>query len=148
MHQLRLHHCLTVVQNMNLLNRHVTLVHIIEQQFCLVSKHIAEGVRIRSFEIAFLLNHDTSDSQQQRLVGGIAIDAYLLLEMSHCLGIVNGAHRESLTRSNSSQGIRDGGAATRGLYIINKQWLVTTILHLKLRLDGVSELYLPTVDSV
>lgn len=148
MHELWLHRLITVVQDMYLLNRHVAFVHIIEQQFRLIHKHVAKGIRILAFEVALLFNDHASDRQQQRLVGGIAIDTYLLLKMAHRLGVVDGTHGEGLTGSNRYRGVRDGGAATRRLDITDKQWLVTTVFHFKFRLDGMLEYYLPTVDCI
>ena len=147
-HELR-HHCLVaVVENMELLDRHVATIYIVEEDLVLVCQEVAKGVRIFALEVALLLYNDPFECQQKRLVGGIAVYTHLFLKMSQLLGIVDGAHGEFLPRSDRAFRIGDRRAAARGLHIADEQRLVATVLHLKLSLDGMLVHHLPTVDRV
>ena len=146
MHEYRLCHLIGIVEDMYLLQRSVTTVHIVKLNIVYIYFQVTERKIIRPHEILNLADHYTLHRQHKRFFAHITVYGYLLMEMSECLSIINSTHREVLTYPNSLRK-RSRRTPTTCLYILNSQGLKAFILQFELCLDRLFEEHLPHINN-
>ncbi len=97
-HELRLHHLVGVVEQMNLHDWHVAAVHVVELHLIGVGAECADGVGVQALEVLHPLHDDAFEREHEGLFAGVAVYGQLLLEMAHLLGVVGGADRRMSVR--------------------------------------------------
>ena len=130
---------------MDALHRAVTTVHIIKLHFLNIRLDFAQHLVIRTCEIHHIAHHPASHGKDERFVGGIGVEAYLLVEGTHLLGIIHRLYHEALACGNALLGIFHLGAAATLQHVVDNQRLVSLVLHHELSRYGMAELHLSAV---
>ena len=129
MHHDGLYGLISIVQDVNLCHWAVALVDIVELHAVDVNEQITESQRIVAREVDDLIDDNAFQREHQRLVAIGGVDADLLLEMSHRLGIVGGTNGEIGCTVDESFRIVDGGASAAGADVRDADVVIALVMQ-------------------
>ena len=145
MHHNRLHHAVGRIEDVDALYRTVASVYVIKLHFLNIRFDFAQQLVVRTGKVYHAAHNFTSHHDDERLVRGIAVEAYLLHEGTHLLGVVDCLDRKSLACSNLLLRIFHRCAAAALQYVIDHQSLVALVLHHELSSYRLAEHHLSAV---
>ena len=130
----RVHHdglygLISVVQDVNLCHWAVALVDFVELHAVDINEQVAESQWIVAREVDDLIDDNAFQCEHQRLVAIGGVDADLLLEMSHRLGIVGGTNGEIGGAVDESFRIVDGGASAAGAHVRDADVVIALVMQ-------------------
>ena len=130
---------------MDALNRAVATVHVIKLHLLGIRLDFAQHLVIRTSEIHHIAHHSASHRKDERFVGGIGVEAYLLVEGAHLLGIIHCLDHEALACGNALLRILHLGASTTLQHVVDNQRSVALVLHHELSRYGMAKNHLSAV---
>ena len=145
MHHHRFHHTVGRIEDVDALHRTVATVYVIKLHFLDIRLDVTQKLIVRTCEVYHAAHHLASHHDDERFVRGIAVEAYLLHEGTHLLGVVDSLDREGLACCNTLLRIFHGCTAAALQYIVNHQRLVAFVLHHELSSYGLAEQHLSAV---
>ncbi len=129
MHHYRLQHFVGRIEDMNALNRTVATVHVIKLHLLGITLDDTQHLIVRTSEIYYAAHYPSPHREDERLFIRIGIEANLLGESTHLLGIVYRLDDETFAGSYARLRIIYLRTSAAFQYIVDNQRLVPVILQ-------------------
>ena len=129
MHHYRFHHFVGRIEDMDALNRTVATVHVIKLHLLGITLDGTQHLIVRTSEIYYAAHYPSPHREDERLFIRIGIEADLLGESTHLLGIVYRLDDETFAGSNARLRIIYLRTAAAFQHIVDNQRLVPVILQ-------------------
>ena len=146
MHHRRCHGISTIVHDVNLLNRGITFVHIVEFELILVEQQVLHLIGIIAGIVLQFCHHNTFHREIDGLFGTVALDGSHLMEPAELSGIV-GQFDSELIPCPNLLGKLDIRTTAIGFHTLDMQPTMPFVLQLKSGGDSLHIACTPTLDG-
>ena len=131
MHHYRTDGLGAVVHEMYLLLWTLAFVHVVKFHVVLVGAYTADGKLVVAHVFNGLINHYATHLEIKRLVGGVAVDGHILLEVSQLPGIIGYGYLGFVALGDGALRPGGSGAAATGAHIVDDE-VVALVAQFKL----------------